>query len=143
LFFGNVGGCIGETSAILLLLGFAYLVARMRVKIVIPLTYIGTVFLVASIFYNINPEKYGSPIFHILAGGLMLGALYMATDMVTTPMTPKGQAIFGVGAGLLTLIIRYFGGYPEGVSLSILLMNALTPLIDRYTQPKIFGRRKA
>ncbi|MCX7653340.1 MAG: RnfABCDGE type electron transport complex subunit D [Fervidobacterium sp.] len=141
LFYGNIGGCIGETSAILLLIGFVYLVLRKRIKILIPSTYIGTVLMISSIFNSINPEKYGSPLFHILAGGLMLGALYMATDMVTSPMTLKGQAIFGVGCGLITMIIRYFGGYPEGVSLSILLMNALTPLIDRYTQPVIFGRR--
>lgn len=142
LIFGNIGGCIGETSAILLLLGFVYLVFRKRIKIFIPFSYIMTVLIISSIFYSVNPEKFGSPIFHIFAGGLMLGALYMATDMVTTPMTLKGQAIFGVGCGLITMIIRYFGGYPEGVSLSILLMNALTPLIDRYTQPKIFGRRQ-
>lgn len=143
LIFGNIGGCIGETSAILLLIGFIYLVLRGRIKVVIPATYILTVLVMASIFYAINPEKFGSPVFHLFAGGLMLGALFMATDMVTSPMTLKGQAIFGLGCGLLTMIIRYFGGYPEGVSLSILLMNALVPMIDRYTQPKIFGRRKS
>lgn len=143
LFIGNTGGCIGETSALLLLLGFVYLVFRKRIKIIIPVTYISTVYLLSTIFYFINPNKFGTPLFHILAGGLMLGALYMATDMVTTPMTLKGQAIFGIGAGTITLVIRYFGGYPEGVSLAILLMNALTPLIDRYTQPSIFGRRKS
>ncbi|MGC8820994.1 MAG: RnfABCDGE type electron transport complex subunit D [Fervidobacterium sp.] len=141
LIFGNVGGCIGETSAILLLIGFTYLVFRGRIKVIIPATYLGTVLLMSSVFYTINPEKFGSPMFHLFAGGLMLGALFMATDMVTSPMTLKGQAIFGLGCGLLTMIIRYFGGYPEGVSLSILLMNALVPMIDRYTQPKIFGRR--
>lgn len=143
LIFGNIGGCIGETSAILLLVGFIYLVLRGRIKVVIPATYILTVLVMASIFYTINPEKFGSPVFHLFAGGLMLGALFMATDMVTSPMTLKGQAIFGLGSGLLTMIIRYFGGYPEGVSLSILLMNASVPIIDRYTQPKIFGRRES
>ncbi|MFN3329182.1 MAG: RnfABCDGE type electron transport complex subunit D, partial [Fervidobacterium pennivorans] len=119
------------------------LVFRGRIKVVIPATYIGSVLLIASIFYTINPERFGSPIFHVLAGGLMLGALFMATDMVTSPMTLKGQAIFGLGCGVVTMLIRYFGGYPEGVSLSILLMNALVPIIDRHTQPRVFGRRKA
>jgi len=143
LFFANMGGCIGETSTILLLLGFAYLVVRGRIKVTIPTAYLGTVLAFSWIFYSVNPERFGSPLFHLLTGGLMLGALFMATDMVTTPMTIRGQALFGVGCGILTMIIRYFGGYPEGVSLSILLMNAFVPLIDRYTQPKIFGRRNA
>uniref|UniRef100_A0A7C4VT00 Ion-translocating oxidoreductase complex subunit D n=1 Tax=Fervidobacterium thailandense TaxID=1008305 RepID=A0A7C4VT00_9BACT len=143
LLFGNIGGCIGETSALLLIIGFLYLVLRGRIKIVIPATYLGTVFAISSIMYLVNPEKFGTPLFHLLAGGMMLGALFMATDMVTSPMTLKGQAIFGVGCGLITMLIRYFGGYPEGVSLSILLMNAFVPIIDRYTQPKIFGRRKS
>ncbi|QTA38002.1 RnfABCDGE type electron transport complex subunit D [Thermosipho ferrireducens] len=142
LFIGNRAGSIGETSVLLLLIGFIYLVVRKRIKLMIPLTYIGTVFLMSSLFYLINPEKFGSPILHILAGGLILGALFMATDMVTSPMTPKGQAIFGVGCGVMTLMIRYFAGYPEGVSLSILLMNSFVPLIDRYTQPRIFGEVK-
>ncbi|SHH21939.1 RnfABCDGE type electron transport complex subunit D [Thermosipho atlanticus] len=143
LFFGNRAGSIGETSVLLLLIGFAYLVIRKRIKLVIPISYVGTVFLLSSIFYIANPEKFGTPLFHILSGGLMLGALFMATDMVTSPMTPKGQAIFGFGCGLMTLLIRYFAGYPEGVSLSILLMNAFVPLIDRYTQPQIFGEVKS
>lgn len=143
LLFGNIGGCIGETSALLLILGFLYLVFRGRIKIVIPVTYLGTVLLFSSIMYLLNPERFGTPLFHLLAGGMMLGALFMATDMVTTPMTPKGQVIFGVGCGLITMLIRYFGGYPEGVSLSILLMNAFVPIIDRYTQPRIFGRRES
>jgi len=142
LAFGNVGGCIGETSAVLLFLGFLYLLFRGRIKVIIPATYIGSVLLISTIFYMVNPERFGSPLFHLLAGGLMLGALFMATDMVTSPMTLKGQAIFGLGCGIMTMLIRYLGGYPEGVSLSILLMNGLVPLIDRYTQPKIFGRRK-
>ncbi len=140
LFFGNVGGCIGETSVLLLLIGFAYLVFRGRIKIVIPVTYIGSVFIMAAIFSSLNVDKFGTPLFHILSGGLMLGALFMATDMVTSPMTLKGQAIFGLGCGIVTMLIRYFGGTPEGVSLAILLMNAFVPLIDRYTQPRIFGK---
>ncbi|WP_448374384.1 RnfABCDGE type electron transport complex subunit D [Fervidobacterium sp.] len=142
LAFGNVGGCIGETSAILLFLGFLYLLFRGRIKVIIPATYIGSVLLISAIFYNVNPERFGSPLFHLLAGGLMLGALFMATDMVTTPMTLKGQAIFGLGCGIMTMLVRYLAGYPEGVSLSILLMNALVPIIDRHTQHRIFGREK-
>lgn len=142
LFVGNVGGCIGETSALLLLIGFAYLVVRKRVTLTIPSTYIGTVFLVASVMYLVSPERFGSPLFHILSGGLFLGALFMATDMVTSPMTLKGQAIFGIGCGVITMIIRLFAGYPEGVSLSILIMNGLVPLIDRVTKPRVFGEVK-
>lgn len=142
LFFGYIGGCIGETSALLLLVGFIYLVMRGRIKLAIPVSFIASAFLMASIMYVVNPERFGSPLFHILAGGMMLGALYMATDMVTTPMTVKGQLIFGISCGLITMVIRYFGGLPEGVSLSILLMNAFVPIIDRYTQPKIFGRAR-
>ncbi|ONN26473.1 electron transporter RnfD [Thermosipho affectus] len=138
LFIGNRGGSIGETSVLLLLVGFIYLVIRKRIKIMIPISYISTVFVMSSVFYFVNPS-FGTPLFHILSGGLMLGALFMATDMVTSPMTIKGQAIFGVGIGVMTLLIRYFAGYPEGVSLSILLMNAFVPLIDKYTMPRIFG----
>lgn len=142
LFFGNVAGCIGETSAFALLLGFLYLMYRKRVNPIIPATYIGTVFGFASIMYLVNVGKFGTPLFHILSGGLFLGALFMATDMVTSPMTLKGQAVFGVGCGVVTMIIRLFAGYPEGVSLSILLMNALVPLIDRIFKPKVFGEVK-
>ncbi|MFN3283514.1 MAG: RnfABCDGE type electron transport complex subunit D [Pseudothermotoga sp.] len=142
LFFGNIGGCVGETSVLLLIIGFVYLLSKKRVNPIIPLTYIGTVFLFSGLFYFINADKFGTPLFHILSGGLFLGALFMATDMVTSPMTLKGQAVFGFGCGLVTMIIRYFAGYPEGVSLAILLMNALTPLIDRAFKPKIFGEVK-
>lgn len=142
VFFGNIGGCVGETSVLLLIIGFVYLLYKKRVNPIIPLTYIGTVFLFSGLFYFINADKFGTPLFHILSGGLFLGALFMATDMVTSPMTLKGQAVFGFGCGLVTMIIRYFAGYPEGVSLAILLMNALTPLIDRAFKPKIFGEVK-
>ena len=139
LFFGNVGGSIGETSAFLLILGFIYMLIRKRVSLHIPLSYVGTVFVISSIFWAVNPEKYGDPIFHILAGGLMLGALFMATDMVTSPITPKGKVIFGIGCGLITMVIRLMGAYPEGVSFSILIMNAFVPLIESATRPKKFG----
>ncbi len=138
LFVGHVGGTLGETSALALLVGFAYLVYKGRIKLYIPISYVGTLFLFSAIGWLIKPQL-GDPVFHILSGGLMLGALFMATDMVTSPMTPKGQVIFGMGAGALTYVIRIFGAYPEGVSFSILIMNGLVPLIDMYTKPKIFG----
>lgn len=135
MFIGNHGGCIGETSALLLILGGLYMLFRKAITWHIPVTYIGTVALL-SLFLGRDP------LFQILAGGLMLGAIFMATDMVTSPITQKGMIIFGVGCGVMTVIIRFFGNYPEGVSYSILFMNACTPLIDKYTKPKIFGKRK-
>jgi len=142
LFVGNVGGCIGEVSALLLIIGFIYLLLKKRVTWHIPASYIGTVLIISSIFWLINPEKFGTPVFHIFSGGLMLGALFMATDMVTSPVTPRGMLIFGAGCGVITMIIRYFGGYPEGVSFSILIMNAFVPLIDSLTKPRKFGEVK-
>jgi electron transport complex protein RnfD len=97
------------------------------------------VVLLSGLFYLINPAKYPSPLFHLVTGGLVLGAFYMATDMVTTPVSMRGMLVFGAGCGLLTVLIRLFGGYPEGVSFAILLMNAATPLIDRYLRPRTFG----
>ncbi|OAA30971.1 electron transporter RnfD [Kosmotoga arenicorallina S304] len=142
MFFGVIPGSLGEVSALLLLIGFAYLVLRGRIKLFIPLSYVGSVALISWIFYAIN-SSYGSPLYHILGGGLMLGALFMATDMVTSPMSPLGQLIFGTGCGLITMVIRYFGGYPEGVSFSILIMNSFVPLIDMATRPRRFGEVKA
>lgn len=138
LLIGNVGGCLGEVSAIALLIGGAYLVFKKVISIRIPAAYIGTVAVIALIFprYGTNLE---SMLFEVLSGGLLLGAIFMATDYVTSPVTPKGQIIFGVGCGLLTMLIRYFGGYPEGVSYSILLMNLCVWLIDKYTVPTKFG----
>ena len=142
LFVGNVGGCIGEVSAIALLIGFVYLLWKGYLTWHIPVSYMGTVFVCSGIFWMINPQKYANPLFHLLAGGLILGACFMATDYVTSPVTLRGQIIFGIGCGIITCIIRMFGGYPEGVSFSILLMNAATPLIDQYTKPQRFGRVK-
>lgn len=132
MFIGNIGGCIGETSALLLILGGLFVLWRKVISWHIPITYIGTVFLLTWLFGK-------DPLFHILGGGLMLGAIFMATDMVTSPVTTKGMIIFGIGCGVLTTIIRLVGKYPEGVSYSILFMNACTPLIDRYIVPKRFG----
>lgn len=138
LFTGNIGGCIGETSAAALLLGVAYLLIRRVITLEIPAAFIGTVGLMTWIF---GGEKLftGDFVYHILAGGLMLGACFMATDYTTSPMTFKGRLIMGFGCGILTSVIRLFGGYPEGVSYSILLMNLTVPMIDRYIIPKSFG----
>lgn len=141
-FIGNIGGSIGETSAIALLLGAGFLLYRGYITWHIPITFIGTVFILSGLFWLVNPDRYMNPLFHILTGGLMLGAFYMATDMVTSPVTNRGMMVFGAGCGVITIIIRLFGGYPEGVSYSILLMNAATPLIDRYTRPMTFGWKK-
>ncbi len=139
LFIGNVGGCIGETSALALLIGAAYLLYRGVISHRIPAAYIGTVAVLAFLFGGVNPV---TMIYHVFAGGLFLGAIFMATDYSTSPMSAKGQIIFGIGCGMLTSIIRFYGGYPEGVSYSILLMNLATPLIDRYTMPRKFGEVK-
>ena len=142
LILGNVGGTIGETSAIVILLGGIFILVKKYADWRIPLSYIGTVFVLGGIFWLINPEQYPNPVFHIFAGGLMLGAFFMATDMVTSPVTPKGSWIFGIGAGVVLITIRLFGGLPEGVMYSIIFMNGLVPLINRYTKPKIFGEVK-
>lgn len=139
LFFGQVGGCIGETSALLLIVGALFLMYKRIIGWKIPVSYIGTVFILTWIFGGHNGYFTGNPVFHILSGGLMLGAFFMATDMVTTPVTFKGRLLFGFGCGIITVVIRLWGGYPEGVSYSILLMNLTTPLLNRYTRPKTFG----
>lgn len=139
LFFGNVGGCLGETSAIALLIGGVFLLSRRLIKWQEPVAYIGTVALITGIAHHVDPTLTAGPLYHILSGGLLLGAFFMATDMVTSPMTGNGTLIFGCGCGIITSVIRIWGGYPEGCSFSILFMNALTPLIDRYTIGKPFG----
>ncbi len=139
LFYGNVGGCLGETSALALLIGGAFLLARGLIKWQVPASFIGTVALISGLAHHFNPELTPPALYHVLAGGLMIGAFFMATDMVTSPMTANGALIFGFGCGVITSVIRIWGGYPEGVSFSILFMNALTPLIDRYTIGKPFG----
>jgi electron transport complex protein RnfD len=144
LFWGNIGGCIGEVSAFALLLGAAYLLYKNIIEWRIPLYYIGTVFVLTFIFGGIpgSGTSVMLPFFHIFSGGLMLGAFFMATDYTTTPITKRGRIIFGIGCGLLTVMIRFVGGYPEGVSYSILFMNVMTPLIDMMTLPKAFGKVK-
>jgi len=139
LFIGHVGGCIGETSVLFLLLGAAFLVYKKYIYWQLPVSFIATVGVLMWIFGG--PEGYftGDFLMHAFAGGLVLGAFFMATDMVTSPITIRGQVIMGIGCGLLTFLVRLKGGPPEGVSYSILIMNAVTPLIDRYTVPRRFG----
>lgn len=139
MLFGEIGGSLGEISALLLILGGLYLLIKKVITWHIPVSVIGTVALVAAIFWLVNPEMYIHPVYHILTGGLMLGAIFMATDMVSSPMNPKGQIIYGIGIGLITISIRMFGAYPEGISFAILIMNAFTPLINTYVKPKRFG----
>ncbi len=139
MLIGNTGGSLGEISAILIILGGLYMLWKKVITWHIPVSVIGTVAAIAAIAWLIDPEVYINPGYHILTGGLMLGAIFMATDMVTSPMTPKGQIIFGVGIGLITISIRMFGSYPEGISFAILIMNAFTPLINNYVKPKRFG----
>ncbi|MCK4690926.1 MAG: RnfABCDGE type electron transport complex subunit D [Desulfuromonadales bacterium] len=139
-FLGNMAGSLGEVSALALLLGGFFLLFKKVISWHIPISFIGTVLIIGGIFWLVDPSKYPNPLFHLITGGLILGAFFMATDMVTSPVTDKGMLIFGCGCGLLTVLIRLFGGYPEGVSFAILLMNACTPLIDRYTRPKIYGQ---
>ena len=142
LLFGNTGGSLGETSALLLLLGGLYLGWRRVLDWRIPVAILGSAALFSGVLYLVDPAHYPSPPFTLLSGGLLLGALFMASDPVTSPLTPRGSWIFGCGIGLLVVLIRVFGGLPEGVMYAILLMNAATPLIDRYTQPRVFGRER-
>lgn len=141
MFLGNRNGSLGETSTVLLIIGGLYLIYRGYIKWQVPVLMIGTVGLLTWVFGPAGLFT-GDPVFHMMAGGLIIGAFFMATDMVTIPMTLKGQVIFAVGAGALTSLIRLKGGYPEGVCYSILLMNSVTPLIDRFTQPTKFGARR-
>ena len=139
LILGNIGGCIGETSAIAIVLGGVYLLYKKIIDFRIPAAYIATVVVFSGIMHVIAPGTYLSPIFNVLAGGLLIGAFFMATDPVTSPITAKGRWVFGIGCGVVTMIIRLWGGLPEGVMYSILLMNAVTPLINRMTRPKRYG----
>jgi Na+-translocating ferredoxin:NAD+ oxidoreductase subunit D len=145
LLFGNTGGSIGETSAILILLCGAYLAWKRYLDWRIPVSIFATVAALSGLLWSINPERYADPLFMLFSGGLVLGAVYMATDMVTSPVTRAGAWIFGAGIGALVVLIRTWGGLPEGVMYAILLMNALVPFINRATRPRVFGtsRRRA
>jgi len=139
LMTGFQGGSLGEVSAFALIIGAIYMLFRKIITWHIPLSYIGSVVVFSGILWLVDPTMFVDPLFHLVTGGMMLGVFFMATDMVSSPMSAKGQLIFGAGAGILTILIRVFGAYPEGVSFAILIMNAFVPLIDRGFKPKRFG----
>lgn len=136
VFLGKTGGCLGETCALALLIGGLYLAVTKIISLAAPLSFIGSLFVLSWIGGD-------DPVYQILAGGVFLGAFFMATDYATTPITAKGKVIFGLGCGILTFVIRHFGAYPEGVSFSILLMNVLTPYIEEISRSKVFGAKEA
>jgi electron transport complex protein RnfD len=140
LLIGTVPGSLGETSALLVLLGGLWLLYRRVIGWHIPAAMLGTVFVLASLFHLVDPSSYPSGLYHLLAGSVMLGAFFIATDLVTSPVTLRGQLLFGVGCGLLVFVIRTWSNYPEGVAFAVLLMNACTPLIDHYLKPRVYGR---
>ncbi len=142
MFLGAIGGSLGEMSAIAVIIGGIYLLMKKVISWHIPTSILVTVFLFTGILYLTSPEHYADPVFHLLAGGLMLGAVFMATDIVTSPMSGWGMIIYGIGIGIITVLIRVFGAYPEGVSFAILIMNAFVPLINMYFKPKRFGEVK-
>ena len=139
LLFGTNPGSLGEVSALALLLGFAFMLWKKIITWHIPVSIFATVFVFAGLMHLVDPTVYASPIVHLLTGGLMLGAIFMATDYVTSPMSKKGMVVYGIGIGFFTVVIRLFGAYPEGMSFAILIMNAFTPLINTYCKPKRFG----
>lgn len=142
LFIGANGGSLGEVSAFALLIGLLYMLWKKIITWHIPVSILATVFVFSGIMHMVNPEMYAAPLTHLLTGGLMLGAIFMATDYVTSPMTHKGMLVYGIAVGFLTVVIRLFGAYPEGMSFAILIMNAFTPLINNYCKPKRFGEVK-
>ena len=140
MLFSNIGGSAGEACAIAILLGFLYLVVRRVIKPWITLSILATVALVSLLFWGIDPARFTDPLFNLLTGGLLLGACFMATDYVTSPMSTAGGVVYGIGIGFITLMIRYFGSYPEGMSFAILIMNAAVPLLNIWFHQKKFGR---
>jgi len=140
LLIGKTMGSAGEVSALALLIGMLYMMYRKIISWHIPITILGTVFIFTGILWLANPDRFADPLFHLLTGGLMLGAIYMATDYVTSPMTGRGMIIYGVGIGIVTVLIRTFGAYPEGVQFAILIFNGFTPLINKFVKPKRFGK---
>lgn len=139
MLLGHMGGSLGEVGAIALILGFIFMLVRKIITWHIPVTILVTVVIFSGIMHAVDPVRYASPLIQLLSGGLLLGAIFMATDYVTSPMSKKGMVVYGAGIGLLTIVIRLFGSYPEGMSFAILIMNALTPLINTYMKPKHFG----
>lgn len=142
MFIGNMGGSLGEVSVIALLLGFGFMLFKRTITWHIPVVMLATVALLAGILHLVDPVAYASPLAHLLSGGLMLGAIFMATDYVTSPMSDLGKIIYAIGIGVITVVIRTWGAYPEGVSFAILIMNAATPLLNMYIRPKRFGEKK-
>ncbi|PKO96220.1 MAG: Na+-transporting NADH:ubiquinone oxidoreductase subunit D [Bacteroidetes bacterium HGW-Bacteroidetes-7] len=140
MLFSKIGGSVGEVSALALLVGLVYLLIRKVIRPHIPLSIIGSVMVLSGIFWIIDPTHNPDPIFTILTGGLLIGSIFMATDYVTSPMSTKGMIIFGVGIGVITVLIRNFGAYPEGISFAILIMNATVPLLNNFYKPKRFGK---
>lgn len=140
MILGKMGGSIGEVSALALLLGFVWLLYRKIITWHVPVSIIGTVAVFAALHQALNPETSAGPVFHVLSGGLLLGAIFMATDYVTSPMSKKAMLIYGCLIGILTMLIRLFGAYPEGVSFAILIMNAFVPLLNAYIKPQRFGK---
>ena len=143
LFMGKMMVSAGEVSALALLIGMIYMMFRKIITWHIPVSILGTVFIFTGILWLVTPYRFADPLFHLLTGGLMLGAIYMATDYVTSPMTGKGMLIYGVGIGVVTVLIRIFGAYPEGVQFAILIFNGFTPLINKFVKPKRFGKEVA
>lgn len=141
MLFFRIGGSAGEASALALILGFVWLLVRKVIKPTIPLVCVGTVFVVSGIFWLCDPSGYTDPVFNVLSGGILLGAIFMATDYVTSPMSTGAQVVYAFGIGLLTVLIRFFGSYPEGVSFAILIMNAVVPLLNKYMRPARFGSK--
>ncbi len=141
LLLGNFSGSLGEVSAALLILGLLYMLIKKVVTWHIPVTTLATMFVFAAILWKANPEQFADPLFHILTGGAMLGAIFMATDYSSSPMSKSGQIVYSIGIGVITICIRTWGAYPEGISFAILIMNAFTPLINNYMKPKRFGEK--
>lgn len=141
-FIGLISGSLGETSAPLILAGGLFLLAKGIIRWHIPVAMLATITLISSVMHLVDPERYAGALYHLLSGGIMLGAFFIATDLVTSPNTPLGQFLFGAGCGLLTYLIRTWGSFPEGVAFAILLMNSLTPIIDHYVRPRIYGRSR-
>jgi electron transport complex protein RnfD len=137
---GYLPGSLGETSALLILLGGLYLLFKRIISWHIPVSLIGSLMLLATLFHWIDPNQYAGPVVHLLSGATLLGAFFIATDLVTSPVTPKGQLLFGAGCGALVFVIRTWAGYPEGMAFAVMLMNSLTPLIDHYLRPRVYGR---
>lgn len=140
LFVGNVGGSAGEIAGVALILGLFFMLIRKIITWHIPVAVIGTIAIFTGLLHLADPQSYASPLFHILTGGVLLGAIFMATDYATSPMSKSGMIIYGTGIGVITVLIRTYGSYPEGVSFAILIMNGFTPLINRYIKPRRFGK---